>query len=158
MLSVVKSVAGDTVHLPLPAGACSLTRRPTAPWETIQLLQLKTSKFIAPDVCRQTALYKPCSRLQYLGHHVAACILYEIRVNNVYELKQRVSEVWSGVDWSKTLLTLSYCWRLQQVTVSLCSHTHMGVITAVFLPDIQPGEGEFPPPGNYKFPRKFLLV
>jgi len=48
-------------------------------------------------------------------HHTAACVAYESRINNVDELKQRLIEVWSGLqqnivdiavsEWRKRLRT-----------------------------------------------------
>ena len=88
MLPAIKSVAGDMFIFQQDSAPAHRAR------ETIQLLQLETPDFIAPDLWPPNS--PDLNPVDYKIWGVVQQRVYEGRINNVDELKQRLIDVWSG--------------------------------------------------------------
>ena len=90
ILPAIKSVAGDTLIFQQDSAPAHRAR------ETIQLLQRETPDFIAPDLWRPNN--PDLNPVDYKIWGVMQQRVYEGRINNVDELKQRLIDVWSGLN------------------------------------------------------------
>jgi inhibitor of nuclear factor kappa-B kinase subunit alpha len=89
MLPAIKYVAGDTFIFQQDSAPAHRAR------ETLQLLQRETPDFIAPDLWPPNS--PDLNPVDYKIWGVMQQRVYETRVHNVDELKQRLIEVWSGL-------------------------------------------------------------
>jgi len=96
MIPATKQVAGDTFVFQQDSAPVDRAR------DTIQLLQRETPDFIGPDLWPPNS--PDLSPVDYTIWGVMQQRVYESRINNVDELKQRLHDVWHGmqqhiVDW-----------------------------------------------------------
>ena len=89
MLPAIKSVAGDMFIFQQFRTPAQCAR------ETIQLLQRETPDFIAPDLWPPNS--PDLNPVDYKIWRVMQQRVYEGRINNIDELKQRLIDVWSGL-------------------------------------------------------------
>ena len=105
MLPAIKHIAGDVFVFQQDSAPAHRAR------ETIELLQRETPQFISPDLWPPNS--PDLNPVDYTIWGVVQQRVYEKRVYNVDELKQRLSEVWTGMnqnvissaisEWSKRL-------------------------------------------------------
>jgi len=89
MLPAIKRVAGDTFVFQQDSAPAHRAR------DTIHLLQRETPDFIGPDLWPPNS--PDLNPVDYKIWGVMQQRVYECRVNNVDELKQRLIDVWHGL-------------------------------------------------------------
>lgn len=92
MLPAIKRIAGSMFVFQQDSAPAHRAR------ETIQLLQRETPKFIAPDLWPPNS--PDLNPVDYAIWGIIQQRVYETRVNNVDELKQRLIDVWAGLQQS----------------------------------------------------------
>jgi transposase len=90
MLPAIKHIAGDVFVFQQDSAPAHRAR------ETIELLQRETPQFISPDLWPPNS--PDLNPVDYTIWGVVQQRVYEKRVYNVDELKQRLSEVWAGMN------------------------------------------------------------
>lgn len=102
MLPAIKSVAGDSFIFQQDSAPAHRAR------ETIQLLQHETPDFIVPDLWPPNS--PDLNPIDYTIWGIMQQRVYETRVHNIDELKQRLLDVWSGLQQNIVDLAVSE-WR-----------------------------------------------
>ena len=102
MLPAIKSVAGDSFIFQQDSAPAH------RPCETIQLLQHETPNFIGPDLWPPNS--PDLNPVDYTIWGIMQQRVYKTRVHNIDELKQRLLDVWSGLQQNIIDLAVSE-WR-----------------------------------------------